>query len=221
MEDKHLLASDELYQYIRVENTVEDELLRELREQTEQMAERAMQISPDQGALMHVFVKVMGAQNAIEVGTFTGYSSICIARALPADGRLVCCDVSEAWTGVAKQYWKKAGVDGRIELHLRSAVETLDELIEQGEEGAFDFAFIDADKVSYDAYYERCLKLLRPGGVIMLDNCLRDGKVIETVADDDVDTKAIVAMNKKVHEDDRVEAVLLSVADGLYLVRKK
>ena len=220
MQDKHLMKSDAIYQYVRQEHTREDGLLQTLREETEQMVEANCQISPDQGAFMSLIVQAMNAVRAIEVGTFTGYSSICIARALPVDGRLVCCDVNEDWTGIAKEYWQKAGVAGKVELHLRPALETLDELIAGGESGGFDFAFIDADKITYDDYYERTLTLLRSGGVMMLDNSLRDGRVVD-VNVDDPDTVAIREINKQVLEDERVDAVMLTIADGIYMTRKR
>ncbi|QQE10459.1 class I SAM-dependent methyltransferase [Planctomycetota bacterium] len=221
MKDKHLMANDGLYQYIRQANTREDGLLEELREKTEQLPEALMQISPDQGAFMHILAKTMGAKKALEVGTFTGYSAICVARALGEDGKLVCCDVSEEWTRIAKAYWEKAGLSDRIELHLRPAVETLDRLIKTGEQGTFDFAFIDADKVSYDAYYERALQLVRQGGLLLFDNCLRHGAVLDDIETLDPDGAAIVRLNEKLHKDERVDATLLGIADGIYMVRKR
>jgi predicted O-methyltransferase YrrM len=191
-----------------------------LREETARLPQASMQIGPDQAAFMSMLVRIVGARRALEIGTFTGYSALAVASALPDDGELICCDVSEEWTGIARRYWREAGLDRKIHLRLAPALETLDTLPKQGAAGSFDFAFIDADKTGYDAYYERCLKLVRSGGLILLDNMLRDGKVADPSAVDE-DTKAIRALNEKIHSDDRVEAVLLTVGDGVTLVRKR
>ncbi len=193
---------------------------RRLRDETRKLPNAGMQIAPDQGAFLTLIVGAIGAKNAIEIGTFTGYSAIAIARALPANGKLICCDVSEEWTSVAKRYWKEAGVDKRIELKLAPALETLEELIGKGKEGTFDFAFIDADKPSYDAYYEACLKLLRPNGLIAIDNVLWSGAVIDDKAND-ASTVALRALNIKISGDARVDAALMTIGDGVMLVRKK
>ena len=180
----------------------------------------AMQISPEQGAFMALLVRLLGARRAIEVGTFTGYSALVVAEALPADGQLVACDVSNEWTAIGKPFWERAGVGHKIDLRLRPAVETLNTLLADGQSGAFDFAFIDADKANYDAYYERCLRLLRPGGVVSIDNVLWSGRVAnEAVADQD--TTAIRALNAKIRDDARVHATMLPIGDGLTLALKK
>lgn len=193
---------------------------RRLRDETGKLPMAGMQIAPDQGAFLTLIVGAIGAKNAIEIGTFTGYSAIAIARALPASGKLICCDVSEEWTSVARRYWKEAGVDKRIELKLAPALETLEGLIGKGKEGTFDFAFIDADKPSYDAYYEACLKLLRPNGLIAIDNVLWSGAVIDKTVND-ASTVALRALNIKISNDARVDAALMTIGDGVMLVRKK
>ena len=179
-----------------------------------------MQIGADQGAFFSLLVHLTGARRALEIGTFTGYSSLAIAAALPPNGRLTACDVSEEWTSVARKHWKAAGVSKKIDLRLAPARETLAALLREGKAGAFDFAFIDADKTSYDAYYEACLKLVRPGGLIALDNMLWGGAVADP-AEKDPDTRALRALNKKVRDDRRVEACLVTVGDGVMLARKK
>ena len=178
-----------------------------------------MQISPEQGAFMALLVRLLGAKRTLEVGTFTGYSALVVAEALPADGRIIACDVSEEWTAIGRPFWERAGVADKIDLRLRPAVETLDALIEAGDAGTFDFAFIDADKANYDAYYERCLALLRQGGVIGIDNVLWGGRVADDAVDDE-DTQAIRALNAKVRDDARVDVAMLPVGDGLTLARK-
>jgi caffeoyl-CoA O-methyltransferase len=179
-----------------------------------------MQISPEQGQLMALLVELIGARRTLEVGVFTGYSSTVVALALPADGRIVACDVSEEWTGIARRYWKEAGVEQKIELRLQPAVQTLDALLAQGQAGSFDFAFIDADKTSYDAYYERCLTLLRPGGLLAVDNTLWSGAVADN-RDQNESTRAIRQLNAKIAADSRVSASLVPIGDGLYLARKR
>ena len=169
---------------------------------------------------MELLVSILGARRAIEIGTFTGYSALWIARALPPDGLLVCCDISETWTRVARRYWAEAGLDDRIRLHLAPALETLDGLLAQGEAGSFDFAFIDADKKGYAAYFERCLRLLRPGGVVAVDNVFWDGAVVEETPGDE-DTQAIRAFNERLAADDRVALSVVPVGDGLALARKR
>ena len=191
-----------------------------LREETARLPQGHMQIGPDQAAFLSLLVRALGVQRALEIGTFTGYSSLAIASALPPDGRLVCCDISAEWTAIAGRYWREAGVDTRIDLHLRPAAETLTTLLVTGSAGSFDFAFIDADKTGYDDYYESCLQLLRPGGVLALDNMLWSGAVADPTQDDP-DTLALRALNAKVHADTRVDASLLTVGDGVLLVRKR
>jgi predicted O-methyltransferase YrrM len=179
-----------------------------------------MQISPDQGALFSLLVRLIGARHTLEVGTFTGYSALAVASALPEDGRLIACDVSEEWTRIARRYWQEAGVASRIDLRLAPASETLAGLLRDGQAESFDFAFIDADKIAYDAYYELCLQLVRVGGLIAVDNTLWAGRVADP-AENDADTTAIRALNRKVIADDRVDACLLTVGDGVLLARKR
>jgi caffeoyl-CoA O-methyltransferase len=198
----------------------ETEAQKALRKETAKLPFAMMQIGPDQGAFLTLLVGAIGAKTAIEIGTFTGYSAIAIARALPKSGKLICCDVSEEWTSMARKAWKEAGLERRIELKLAPALETLEGLIGKGKEGSFDFAFIDADKTGYDAYYEACLKLLRPGGLIALDNMLWSGAVADKTAKDK-DTLALRALNRKISGDARVDAALLTVGDGIMLARKK
>ena len=195
---------------------------RSLREETQRELGRwsAMQVSPEQGAFMALLIRLTGARRAIEVGTFTGYSALRVAEALPADGRLVACDVSAEWTAIGRRHWAAAGVADKIDLKLAPAVETLDTLIAQGQSGTFDFAFIDADKENYDAYYERCLTLLRPGGALAIDNVLWGGRVADAAVTDPA-TVAIRALNEKVREDGRVQAAMLPVGDGLTLAVKR
>ena len=192
---------------------------RRLREETARMPMGGMQIGPDQAALLALLVRAIGARRALEVGTFTGYSALAVAQALPADGRLVCCDVSDEWTSIARRYWREAGVDDRIELRLAPARETLTALIRDSGPGSFDFAFVDADKTGYDGYYEQCLTLVRPGGLLAFDNTLWSGRVADS-AEQDADTLALRALNAKAHRDPRVDACLLTVGDGVLLVRR-
>lgn len=220
MRRKTIGLDDALYDYVIDTTLRDDDLLRRLREETGKLQWGRMQVAPDQGQLMAMLVKLIGARRAIEIGVFTGYSGLCVARALPEDGHLVACDVSEEWTAVARRYWKEAGVADKIDLRLAPAVETLDRLLAEGGAGTYDFAFIDADKTNYDAYYERCLRLLRPGGLITVDNVLWGGAVIDD-SDQSEDTEAIRALNAKAGGDDRVDVVILPVGDGLTLARKR
>lgn len=219
--DKFLALTPELYSYV-VGHSGEDPLLARLREETEQdLPERAeMQIAPDEGALITLMVRAMGARRALELGTFTGYSSICIARGLPADGSLLTCDVSEEWTAVARRYWAEAGVEDRIELRLGPALETLTEL---PEEEAFDFAFIDADKVAYPRYWEESTRLVRPGGLVMVDNVLHGGEVVaDEVAERRRESDAAIRRtNEMIRADDRFDSVMLGIADGITLALRR
>jgi predicted O-methyltransferase YrrM len=205
--------------YLRMVVARESPLQQRLRAETSRLPMGGMQIGADQGVLLAFLVRLIGAKNAIEVGTFTGYSALAVASALPPGGRLICCDVSEEWTAIARRYWAEAGIADRIELHLRPAQETLAELLQRNGAGAFDFAFIDADKTAYDAYYEACLALLRPGGLIAIDNVLWSGTVADPT-DQRPDTVALRAITTKVRDDVRVEACLLSIGDGVLLARK-
>ena len=191
-----------------------------LRAETSRLPDGGMQIGADQGVLLAFLVRLIGARKAIEVGTFTGYSALAVASALPPDGRLVCCDISEEWTGIARRYWAEAGIADRIELHLKPAQETLSELMRKGGAGTFDFAFIDADKTGYDAYYEACLALLRAGGLIAIDNVLWSGTVADP-SDTRPDTVALRAITAKIRDDSRVDACLVSIGDGVMLARKR
>ncbi len=220
MSFQHIHVDDALLAYIRSVAAPEPDYLARLREETARDPLARMQITVEQGLFLGMLVRLMGVRRALEVGVFTGYSSISIARALPADGELIACDVSEHWTAIARRYWKEAGVEGKIRLHLRPAVETLDELLAHGHAGAFDLAFIDADKVNYAAYYERALQLLRPGGLIAVDNVLWHARVIDPNANDE-DTVAIRAFNAALRADDRVDRMLLPIGDGLTLARKR
>ncbi|PIW29740.1 MAG: SAM-dependent methyltransferase [Rhodospirillales bacterium CG15_BIG_FIL_POST_REV_8_21_14_020_66_15] len=209
-----------LYDYILETTLREPKVLARLRRETDSHPRAGMQISPDQGQLLGLLVELTGAQRIVEVGTFTGYSSLAMALALPDDGEIVCCDVSEEYTAVARRYWAEAGVADRITLRLGPAAGTLDSLIGEGRSGAFDMAFIDADKENYQTYFERCLTLVRPGGLIAVDNVLWDGRVLDP-ADETADTRAIRAFNSGLKDDDRVTLAMLSVADGVTLARKR
>ncbi len=191
---------------------------RELRRETAALPEARMPIGADQGAFFTLLLHAIGARTALEIGTFTGYSALAIAKGLPPDGRLITCDVSSEWTAIARRYWREAGVAERIELRIGPAVETLSELLRERGKGSFDFAFIDADKPAYDQYYEACLQLVRPGGVIAIDNTLWSGAVADA-SDHDPKTEALRALNLKVRDDRRVESSLVSIGDGVMLVR--
>lgn len=209
-----------LYPYIFEHSVRENSLLEALREETAKDEMARMQIAPEQGQLMALLLKLMGAKKVIEVGTFTGYSSLAMAYALPDDGQIVCCDISEKWTAIAQRYWQQAQQDHKLELRLAPALDTLQALLTEQGEASFDAAFIDADKENYDDYYETCLKLMRPGGLIMLDNVLWSGRVVDESVQD-VDTNALRAINKKLKTDERIDLSLLPVADGLTLARKR
>jgi caffeoyl-CoA O-methyltransferase len=212
--------SDELYDYVLRVSLREPDVMRRLREETNALEERDMQIGPEQGQFMQLLVELTQAKHTLEVGTFTGYSALAVALALPVDGRVVACDVSEEWTNIARRYWNEARVGHKIDLRLGPALETLDDLLASGHGDDFDFVFIDADKKNYDAYYERALHLVRRGGLIAIDNTLWSGKVIDP-AETDVDTVAIRALNEKLAKDERVTLSLLPLADGLTLARRR
>jgi caffeoyl-CoA O-methyltransferase len=213
-------VAEDLAQYIRSVTLREPEILKRLREETSKLPNAMMQIGPEQGQFMGMLIHLLGAKLTLEVGVFTGYSSTVVALALPEDGRIVACDVSEEYTSVARRYWREAGVEHKIGLRLAPAVESLDALLAEGKSGAFDFAFIDADKENYDRYYERALKLLLPGGLIAIDNVLWHGKVLDQSVQD-ADTRAIRALNEKLHRDERVLVSLLPIGDGLTLACKR
>ena len=212
-------VTEAIRSYIQDVTRREPDILRALREETAPMEFAMMQVSPEQGQFMALLVRLIGASRYLEVGTFTGYSSLAVALALPAHGKIVACDVNKAWTDIARRYWQKANVAEKIELRLAPATESLDALVHEGVP-AFDFAFIDADKKNYDGYYERALKLVRPGGLIAIDNVLWGGKVIDQTVSDE-DTKAIRALNRKLRDDRRIDLSMLPVGDGLTLAVKR
>jgi predicted O-methyltransferase YrrM len=220
MANKTIGLSDELAAYVVNVGVREPHALAQLREETATLPQHRMQIAPEEGAFLAFLVELIGARRCIEIGTFTGYSSIAIARALPEDGNLVCCDVSEEWTSVARKYWEVAGVADKIDLRLSPALETLDQLLADDREATFDFAFVDADKAGYDGYYERLLLLVRPGGLIAFDNTLWAGAVLDQNAEDE-DTRALQALNAKLAGDERISLCLLPVADGVTLARRR
>jgi predicted O-methyltransferase YrrM len=220
MSRKTLPLDERLYEYLIRVSLREHSVQTELREVTARLEEADMQISPEQGQFMALLVRMLGARRALEVGVFTGYSALCVALALPEDGTLVACDVSEEWTSIGRKYWRKAGIEHRIDLRIGPALETLQRLVDSDGAGTFDFAFIDADKLSYPHYYELCLRLLRPGGVVAIDNVLWDGKVADDSVDDP-EKLTIAAFNKMVHDDGRVDITLVPIADGLTLARKR
>ena len=219
MSTRTLRLDDDLYRYL-VDVSVRETLVqRRLREETSKLEKAQMQIAPEQGQFMALLVALIGARNTLEVGVFTGYSTLCVAGALPDDGRVVACDVSEEWTSVARRYWKEAGLEGKIDLRLGPAAGTLDSLIENGEKGRYDFAFIDADKENYARYYEQCLELVRPGGLIAVDNTLWAGSVID-FDNQSKDTQSIRAFNEALKNDSRIRLSLVPIGDGLTLALK-
>jgi caffeoyl-CoA O-methyltransferase len=215
---RQITLTDELLAYLQEVSLREPDALRKLREETAKLPMAGMQISPEQGQFMALLVRMIGARSCLEVGTFTGYSALAVALALPADGRVVCCDVSEEYTAVARRAWASAGVVGKIDLHLAPARVTLDKLRAEGRRGSFDFAFIDADKENYDHYYEAALELVRIGGMIAIDNVLWSGAVIDPKKQD-ADTKALRALNRKLRDDQRVDISMLPLGDGLTLAQ--
>jgi predicted O-methyltransferase YrrM len=220
MSGRTLPLSDALLDYVARSSVREHPVLAELRAVTASMPHAQMQIGPDQGALMALLVKLLGARRTLEIGVFTGYSALAVALALPADGKVVACDVSEEWTAVARRHWEKAGVAAKIDLRLGRALKTLDAMVAEGGAGTFDFAFIDADKQGYAAYYERCLVLLRRGGLIAVDNTLWSGAVIDP-KDTSADTVALRAFNESLAGDSRVDLAMHTVGDGLTLAMKR
>lgn len=212
--------SNALHDYLLQSSLREDEVLRALRQETASLTMSRMQISPEQGQWMTLMTQLIGAKRILEVGTFTGYSTLCMARGLPDDGEIVACDVSEEWTNMARKYWEKAQVDGKINLTLAPALETLDALISKGQAGTFDLAFIDADKGNYKHYYERALTLLRPNGLILVDNVLWGGHVINPETNDE-DTVAIRELNAHIKQDERVSVSIMPIGDGVTMARKR
>ena len=220
MTNRSISLTDSLYEYLLSVSLREPDLLRRLREETAALPNARMQIAPEQGQFMALLVQLMGARRCLEVGVFTGYSSLAVALALPDGGRIVACDVSEEWTTVARRYWSAAGVAHKIDLRLAPALETLEGLLASGEAGSYDFGFLDADKENYLRYYELALELVRPGGLIVADNTLWSGRVIDP-SNDEAATVALRRFNETLHTDDRIDLSLVPIGDGLTLARKR
>lgn len=214
------VLTEDLHRYLQEVSLRESALLARLREETARRGDAGMQISPEQGQFMALLIELTGAKRVLEIGTFTGYSALAMALALPPDGRIVACDVEPETTAVARRYWAEAGVAHKIDLRLAPALDTLDRLLAEGAAGSFDFAFIDADKSNYGAYYARCLELLRQGGLLAVDNVLWDGRVADPAARDP-DTEAIRALNLRLRDDPRISLSLVPISDGLSLARKR
>ncbi len=220
MANKTLGLESNLYQYLQQVSVREAEVLKELREETKKQPMAIMQIAPEQGQFMALLVQLMGAKKTLDIGVFTGYSALVVALALPADGQVIACDVDEETTQIAQQFWEKAGVAHKIDLRIAPALETLDQLIAEGQSNSFDFAFIDADKSNYDNYYEKALWLVKPGGLIAIDNVLWGGKVADPEVEDNR-TRKIRKFNQKLHQDPRITLSLVPIADGLTLALKQ
>lgn len=220
MSKKTLGLDEHLYNYFLSVSLREPEILQQLREETSHLPNARMQIAPEQGQFMAMLIQLVGATKTLEVGVFTGYSSLCVALALPVTGKIVACDVSEEYTNIARRYWQEAGVADKIELRLAPALETLDQLLATGQAETFDFAFIDADKGNYHAYYERSLQLIRPGGLIAVDNVLWSGRVADPQSQENT-TKALREFNQKLHQDQRINLSIVPIADGLTLALKR
>jgi caffeoyl-CoA O-methyltransferase len=217
---RHFSFDERTYDYLVTTSVRETEVAERLREETQKLPMAQMQISPDQGQFMQLLVQLIRARKTLEVGVFTGYSSLWVALGLPEDGRIVACDVSEEYTAIARRYWEEAGVAQKIDLQLRPALETLDDLLTKGDAGTFDFAFIDADKSNYENYYERALRLVRTGGLIAIDNTIWSGRVADP-NEKDADTVAIRKLNEKLLDDRRIALSMLTVGDGLTLAMKR
>lgn len=220
MSNKTLGLSDAVYSYLLSQSLREPEILQRLRQETAKLPMAQMQIAPEQGQFMALLVQLLSARKTLEVGVFTGYSALCVALALPEEGKVVACDISEEYTAIARQFWQEAGVADKIDLRIAPALETLDHLLAEGQANSFDFAFIDADKSNYGNYYERSLQLVRPGGLIAIDNVLWSGRVADPQVDDNR-TAAIRAFNQHLHQDQRVSLSLVPIADGLTLALKR
>jgi predicted O-methyltransferase YrrM len=220
MSDRRLIITDEVYRYVLEHSVREAPVLARLRQATAGMPNAKMQIGPEQGQFMALLARLIGAKRCIEIGVYTGYSSLAVALALPDDACILACDVNEEWTAIARQFWREAGVSHKVDLRLKPALSTLDELIAGGGSGRYDFVFIDADKPAYDAYYERSLALLRPGGLILLDNVLWSGSVADPKTEDE-DARLFQALNDKLHRDERIDLSLLPIGDGVALARKR
>ncbi|MFJ7209759.1 O-methyltransferase [Streptomyces sp. NPDC098789] len=216
-----LASSVELLSYVRDVSLRDDEILRDLRELTSELPMgQAMQVMAEEGQFLALLVGLVGARSVLEIGTFTGYSTLCMARALPSDGQLITCDITDKWPGIAREYWNKAGVSDRIDVRIGNAIDTMAELATAGAAGTFDFVFIDADKANYRSYYDAAIELVRPGGLIVIDNTLFFGRVIDPSAQDP-DSVAVRELNLFLRDDERVDISLLPVADGITLVRKR
>jgi predicted O-methyltransferase YrrM len=209
-----------LYAYLQKVSLREPDVLKKLREETHKLSNYNMQISPEQGQFMALLMELMGGKKTLDIGTFTGYSALAVALAIPSQGKVITCDVSEEWTTIAKKYWQLAGVENKVQLKVAPALETLQQLLDEGEAESFDFAFIDADKLNYSNYYEKSLALLRRGGLIAVDNVLWDGQVADEHYQDE-STKAIRALNEKICHDERVSVSMIPIGDGLTLARKR
>jgi predicted O-methyltransferase YrrM len=221
MSNQSIGLSDDLYNYLLANSVREPEILAQLRSATAKHPLANMQISPEQGQLMGLLVQLIGAKKCLEIGVFTGYSTLVVALNLPADGKIIACDVSDEFTAIGIKYWQQAGVNDKIDLHIAPALETLDRLLANGEAGTVDFAFIDADKNNYAAYYDRCLQLVRQGGLILVDNVLWYGRVADPTMNEDKRTQAIKQLNQQIYHDDRVQISLIPIGDGLTIARKK
>jgi caffeoyl-CoA O-methyltransferase len=219
MSNVTLNVTPELYDYLLKNSLREPQILQELRAQTQKMSTRRMQISPEQGQFMQLLIQLLGARKTLEIGVFTGYSALAVALALPSDGKIIGCDINVEWTKIAKAFWERAGVSHKIDLRLAPALETLQILIEKGEQNTFDFVFIDADKKNYEAYYEYSLQLVRPGGLIAIDNVLWSGDVADPDIND-LDTVSIRKLNALLLNDQRITLSMLPLGDGLTLARK-
>ncbi|HIK46775.1 MAG TPA: class I SAM-dependent methyltransferase [Leptolyngbyaceae cyanobacterium M65_K2018_010] len=220
MANRTLALNEQLYSYLLSHSVHEPEILSALRQETAQHPMGEMQIAPEQGQFMALLVQLIGAKKALEVGVFTGYSALRVALALPPEGQLVACDISPEYTAIARRYWEKAGVANKIDLRLGPAMDTLNQLLQEGQANSFDFAFIDADKSNYPTYYEQALQLVRPGGLIAIDNVLWSGQVADPAIQDNR-TKAIRAFNQALYGDERIVLSLVPIADGLTLAMKK
>ena len=220
MSTKTILMDDQLLEYLRQNSVREPDVLQELREETQKLSNSGMQISPEQGQLMAMLVKLVNARKIVEIGTFTGYSSTVMALAMPEDSQLIAFDISEEYTRTARRFWKKAGVDQRVKLVLGNAKESLKDFLQTGEQESVDLAFIDADKSSYAEYYECCLKLIRPGGLILVDNVLWSGQVADA-SNHDKDTEALRIFNVALSSDQRVDLCMVPIGDGLTIARKR
>ncbi|MEK9668144.1 MAG: class I SAM-dependent methyltransferase [Deltaproteobacteria bacterium] len=220
MSTKTILMDDQLLEYLRQNSVREPDVLQELREETQKLSNSGMQISPEQGQLMAMLVKLVNARKIVEIGTFTGYSSTVMALAMPEDSQLIAFDISEEYTRTARRFWKKAGVDQRVKLVLGNAKESLKDFLQTGEQESVDLAFIDADKSSYAEYYECCLKLIRPGGLILVDNVLWSGQVADA-SNHDKDTEALRIFNAALSSDQRVDLCMVPIGDGLTIARKR